>query len=119
MQDRSTGDKNLQLVQDWKHGRVKELAGPVLMLYTGIELRETGQTKAPLGLNFLAELPSDKYRKKLQKVWNWCKSIAAELSVSSHPARQPSMPPPAKPDQKQMRKPEGLCTNWDLQNQQK
>jgi hypothetical protein len=119
MQDRSTGDKNLQLVQDWKHGRVKELADPVFFCYTGIQLLDPGQTTVPLGLNFLAELPSDKYRNKLKKVWSWRESFATELSVSSYPARQPSMPPPAKPYQKQMRKPEGLCTNWDLRNQQK
>jgi hypothetical protein len=104
------------MVQDWKHGRVNDLDDRAPMCNTAFDLVQTGQQKIPLGINFLDELPSPKYQSKLKKAWTWCKSFASELSLSSYPARQPSMPSPAQPDWKPMPKPEGVCTNWDLRN---
>ena len=68
-----------------------ELDQDVLSNITYVE--NTGSQMTPRGIDLLHRMPSEKYQFKLQKVWNWCKRMAAEHAASRHPAAQPSTHP--------------------------
>jgi hypothetical protein len=105
VQDDANANDVLGLVHSWKHARLQELDSE--LLWDETYLGETGSLEVPRGLDLLDQMPSEKYRDKLQYVWDWCKGLATQQAMSSRPAVQPSSSPSTRPAQKARPKPPG------------
>jgi hypothetical protein len=105
VQGRANADDVLGLARSWKHAQLQELDAK--LLGDGTYLRETGSLEVPRGLDLLDQMPSEKYRDKLQYVWDWCRGLATQQAMSSHPAAQPSSSTSTQPAQKARPKPPG------------